>query len=102
MTTWGWDTAAPLGSGSFGKVYAAYGPGRSDVAAKVIPKAKGTTREQLIAKDAPVSPHVVPIVYIEETADSFVLYMPRAEFKPFLDDQRTEVSAILKDLGLAE
>ena len=30
------------------------------------------------------------------------LYMPRAEFKPFLDDQRTEVSAILKDLGLAE
>jgi putative tricarboxylic transport membrane protein len=30
------------------------------------------------------------------------LYMPHAEFKPFLDDQRTEVSAILKDLGLAE
>jgi len=30
------------------------------------------------------------------------LYMPRAEFKPFLDAQRTEVSATLKDLGLAE
>ena len=30
------------------------------------------------------------------------LYMPRAEFKPFLDDQQIEVSAILKDLGLAE
>jgi hypothetical protein len=28
--------------------------------------------------------------------------MPRAEFKPFLDNQRTEVSAILKDLGLTE
>jgi putative tricarboxylic transport membrane protein len=27
------------------------------------------------------------------------LYMPRAEFKPFLDNQRTEVSAILKDLS---
>ncbi|WP_026049757.1 serine/threonine-protein kinase [Microbacterium algeriense] len=80
MTSWGWDTAARLGGGSFGKVYAAYGPGRSDLAAKVIPKAKGTTREQLIADDAPVSPHVVPVLHIEETTDSFVLYMPRAEY----------------------
>jgi serine/threonine-protein kinase len=61
-------------------VYAAYGPGAGPFAAKVVPKAKGSTREQLIAKDAPSSPHVVPILNVEETSDAFVLYMPRADY----------------------
>lgn len=80
VTTWGWDSNTPIGSGGFGKVYAAFGPGTDQLAAKVVPKAEGATREQLIAHDAPTSSHVVPILYVEETPDSFVLYMPRADY----------------------
>lgn len=105
MTTWGWDTAAKLGSGTFGTVYAAYGPNGSALAAKVIPKAKGTTREQLIATDVPVSPHVVPILHIEETDDAFVLYMPRADYslrqKISAGVSAAEAVAILADLAQA-
>ena len=61
-------------------MYAAYGPNAGRLAAKVVPKAKGATREQLIALDAPSSPHVVPILHVEETTDAFVLYMPRAAY----------------------
>lgn len=75
-----WDSAARLGKGTFGTVYQASGPGYGPLAAKVIQKAKSTTREQLIAADAPSSPYVVPILHVEETTDHFVLYMPRADF----------------------
>lgn len=61
-------------------MYEAHGPDGDHLAAKVVPKAEGATREQLIAQDAPVSPHVVPILHAEETADSYVLFMPRAEY----------------------
>jgi serine/threonine protein kinase len=105
VTTWGWNTAARLGNGTFGTVYAAYGPDHSDLAAKVIPKAKGTTREQLIAMDAPVSPHVIPILHIEETPDAFVLYMPRAAHslrqKINAGVSGVEAVAILADLAEA-
>ncbi|WP_052492796.1 serine/threonine-protein kinase [Microbacterium sp. MEJ108Y] len=105
MTTWGWDSGKPLGSGTFGKVYAAYGPDSDQLAAKVVPKAKGTTREQLIAQDAPSSPHVVPILQIEETTDSFILYMPRAEYslrqKMNAGVGAGEAIAILTDLAEA-
>ncbi len=80
VTSWGWDSGKPLGSGGFGKVYEAHGPDGEQLAAKVVPKAEGATREQLIAQDAPSSPHVVPILRVEETTDSFVLYMPRADY----------------------
>lgn len=105
MGTWGWDSAARLGSGTFGTVYEAYGPVSHPVAAKVIPKAKGTTREQLIGQDAPDSPYVVPILHVEETSDSYVLYMPRAEHS--LRDKIAagvgagEAVAILTDLAKA-
>lgn len=79
MATWGWDEGKQLGRGGFGKVYEAHGPTHGRLAAKVVPKAEGATREQLIAQDTPASPHVVPILHVEETPDSFVLFMPRAD-----------------------
>lgn len=59
---WGWDKSKPLGEGGFGHVYEAYGPEPGRLAAKIVPKAAGATREQLIAQDVPGSPHVVPIL----------------------------------------
>lgn len=105
MTTWGWDSSKSLGSGGFGEVYAAYGPNTDQLAAKVVPKAQGSTREQLIAQDAPDSPHVVPILHVEETADFFVLYMPRADYslrdKIALGISSGEAIAILTHLAEA-
>ena len=80
MTTWQWDLDAKLGGGGFGQVYEAQGPSGERLAAKVVPKAEGATREQLIGETSPESPHVIPILRVEETPDSFVLFMPRAEY----------------------
>ncbi|RLQ86424.1 serine/threonine protein kinase [Mycetocola zhadangensis] len=105
VTKWGWDSGKSIGSGGFGEVYAAYGPGTDQLAAKVVPKAEGATREQLIAQDAPSSPHVVPILRVEETPDSFVLYMPRADYslrqKINAGVSAGEAIAILTDLAEA-
>jgi len=105
VTTWGWDSSNSLGGGGFGKVYAAYGPGTDHLAAKVVAKVEGATREQLIAQDAPTSPHVVPILHVEETPDSFVLYMPRADYslrqKIGAGISAGEAIAILTDLAEA-
>lgn len=80
MTEWAWDETRRLGGGGFGQVYEAHGPRTGPLAAKVVPKAPGATREQIIAQDVPTSTHVVPIVHAEETDDAFVLFMPRADF----------------------
>jgi len=105
MSTWGWDVGKTLGSGGFGKVYEAFGPDTDQLAAKVVPKTDGATREQLIAQDAPSSPHVVPILHVEETTDSFVLYMPRADYslrqKISTGVSAGEAIAILTDLAEA-
>jgi len=86
-------------------VYEAHGPGEDQLAAKVVAKARGATREQLIAQDAPSSPHVVPILHVEETSDSFVLYMPRADYslrqKINAGVPAGEAIAILTDLAEA-
>jgi len=103
VTTWGYDSGKSLGTGGFGKVYAAHGPGSDQLAAKVVPKAAGATREQLIAQDTPVSPYVVPILHVEETDDSFVLYMPRADYslrQKISDSVSTsDAIAVLTDLA---
>lgn len=105
VTTWGWDSDDSLGSGGFASVYAAHGPGADKLAAKVVPKAQGATREQLIAQDAPSSPHVIPILHVEETPNSFVLYMPRADYslrqKINAGISAGEAIAILTDLAEA-
>lgn len=105
MSLWGWNSDESLGKGGFGKVYAAYGPDTDQLAAKVVPKAEGATREQLIAQDAPSSPHVVPILHVEETPDTYVLYMPRAVYslrqKINAGVNAGEAIAILTDLAEA-
>lgn len=80
MTDWEWDESKRLGGGGFGQVYEAHGPTADRLAAKVVPKAEGASREQLIAQDAPESSHVVPILHVEETSDAYVLFMPRADY----------------------
>lgn len=80
METWEWDTRERLGGGGFGEVFAASGPKNESLAAKVVPKAAGSTREQLIGQDSLESPHIVPILHVEETPDAFVLFMPRADY----------------------
>ncbi len=105
MDAWAWDPERQLGSGGFGRVYEASGPGSAPLAAKVVPKAPGATREQLIAQDAPASPHVVPILHVEEISDAYVLYMPRAE-RSLRDEIGTGITAgaaitILTDLAEA-
>jgi serine/threonine-protein kinase len=80
MTLWEWDETKSLGGGGFGQVYEARGPVAEPLAAKIVPKAPGASREQLIGGDVPSSPHVVPILHVEETSELFALFMPRADY----------------------
>lgn len=80
MTTWNWDPDAQLGGGGFGKVYKAKSPAGDHLAAKVVPKIQGATREQLIGGKLPSSPHIVPVLHVEETIDAFILFMPLADY----------------------
>ncbi|WP_323986733.1 serine/threonine-protein kinase [Microbacterium plantarum] len=104
---WKWDVEKPLGRGGFGHVYEAWGPSGPG-AAKVVKKATGGDREQLVVSGLPHSRHIIPVLQVEETEDSWVLFMPRAElslrdrmFKPV---SVPEAITILKDIaqGLAE
>jgi len=67
-----------LGSGGFGTVYAASGPGGERSAAKFVRKSDGATRE-LLAENLPESPHIVPVIDSGDSEDFWVLIMPRAE-----------------------
>lgn len=75
---WTFDAEQVLGKGGFGRVYSATSPAGEQVAAKVVPKAPGASRE-LLGEGLPPSPHLVPILFVDETPDAYVLYMPRAE-----------------------
>lgn len=79
VDSWKWDSAVRIGGGGFGQVFEASGPGHERLAVKVVPKAAGATREQLIVDDIPESPHVVPVLHVSETPDSYLLFMPRAD-----------------------
>lgn len=101
---WEFDSNRPLGRGGFGRVYEARGP-IGDAAAKVVPKAAGGDREQLVVSGLPVSRNIVPVHHVVETDDSWVLYMPRAEYS--LRDRMTqpvpaaEAVQILQDIAQA-
>lgn len=105
MTMWKWDVGAELGDGGFGKVYEAEGPSSGRLAAKVVPKAEGATREQLIGEGSLQSPHIIPILHVEETTDSYVLFMPRADYslrqKIGTGIPASEAIAILLDVAQA-
>ncbi|WP_425154883.1 serine/threonine-protein kinase [Candidatus Palauibacter sp.] len=72
-----WTVGDRIGEGGFGRVYAVTAGARSAVA-KLIPKAPGAERE-LLFLDLPGVRNVVPIIDSGETADHWVLVMPRAE-----------------------
>lgn len=101
---WELDSNRPLGRGGFGRVYEARGP-NGEAAAKVIPKAAGGDREQLVVGGLPISKNIVPVHHVVETDDSWVLYMPRAEYS--LRDRMTqpvpaaEAVQILQDIARA-
>jgi serine/threonine protein kinase len=73
-----WTLGESLGSGGFGRVYAATLDGEEAVA-KLVPKDPGAQRELLLAGDLSGVPNVVPVIGVGETDDSWAIVMPRAE-----------------------
>lgn len=80
MNSVGWivDRDAPLGRGGFAAVYRGSDPEGRQVAAKVVPKQPGSDRE-LLMEELPASPHLVPLLFVVETDDAWILFMPLAE-----------------------
>ncbi|MFE9959238.1 serine/threonine-protein kinase [Micromonospora sp. NPDC005299] len=72
-----WTLGKPIGQGGFGSVLEATSEETADAVAKLIPKEPGAERELLFA-DLSGARNVVPILDSGETADSWVLVMPRA------------------------
>lgn len=73
-----WVLGDPLKKGGFGQVYAATGDGGRAVAVKLVPKEPGADRELLFANPEGVR-NVVPVLDCGETADAYVMVMPRAD-----------------------
>lgn len=75
-----WTLGDRIGdTAGFGKVFAASSAGCPDAVVKLVPKAPGAERELLFADDLSEVRNVVPVIDSGETADSWVLVMPRAE-----------------------
>jgi len=102
-----WVVGEVIGAGGFGRVYAVTSDGEEAVA-KLVPKDPGADRELLFIDLGDVR-NVIPIIDSGETADEWVLVMPRAErsLRQHLDsrgDKRLEVEeavSILTDLAIA-
>jgi hypothetical protein len=73
-----WVLGKPLKNGGFGQVYAATGSDGSAVAVKLVPKEPGADRELLFANPEGVR-NIVPVLDFGETADAYVMVMPRAD-----------------------
>jgi len=89
-----WVVGEVIGAGGFGRVYAVTSDGEEAVA-KLVPKDPGADRELLFIDLGDVR-NVIPIIDSGETADEWVLVMPRAErsLRQHLDsrgDKRLEV-----------
>lgn len=72
-----WTVGEAIGAGGFGRVYVVSSDGDQAVA-KLVPKDPGADRELLFVDLAGVR-NIVPIIDSGETADEWVLVMPRAE-----------------------
>jgi len=102
-----WQLGNQIGRGGFGRVYHALANGESkEYAIKLVPKAKGASREQLFVY-IDNAQNVLPIIESGETATDWVLVMPLAE-KSLQDeiDSRAdftpqEVVKIMKDVAEA-
>ncbi|MEV0271516.1 serine/threonine-protein kinase [Hamadaea sp. NPDC050747] len=102
-----WIIGERLGGGGFGQIYVATSDDGQDAVAKFVPKEPGAQRELLFADLTDVR-NVVPILDSGETADSWVLVMPRAErsLREHLDAEGgpmalADVLPILTDLAEA-
>lgn len=102
-----WVVGEMIGAGGFGRVYAVTSDGEEAVA-KLVPKDPGADRELLFLDLVGVR-NVVPVIDRGETADEWVLVMPRAErsLRQYLDsrdDERLgveEAVSILTDPAIA-
>lgn len=76
-----WQVGQPLAGGGYGTVCEATSADGQPAVAKLVPKAPGAERELLFgdALTAAKLENVVPILDQGETADAWVLVMPRAE-----------------------
>lgn len=76
-----WQVGQPLAGGGYGTVYEATSADGQPAVAKLVPKVPGAERELLFgdALTAAKFEYVVPILDQGETADAWVLVMPRAE-----------------------
>jgi eukaryotic-like serine/threonine-protein kinase len=72
-----WLVGELLGGGGFGQVYAAESASGDTGALKLVPKAPGAQRE-LLFEDLAGARNIVPIIDLGETADYWVIVMPRA------------------------
>ena len=73
-----WEIGRQIADGGFGRVLEAMSDGLPACVAKLVPKDPGAERELLFVDLRDVR-HVVPIIDSGETADHWVLIMPRAE-----------------------
>ena len=79
LATQTWTLGAQIGDRSgFGKVYEARGADGTVGVVKLIPKEPGADRELLFEELSGV-PNIVPIIDSGETADEWVIAMPRAD-----------------------
>lgn len=102
-----WTLGETLGSGGFGRVYAASSGGEEAVI-KLVPKDPGAQRELLLADDLSGVPNVVPVIDSGESGDNWAILMPRAEqsLRDYLlaigrPLKETEVLCILLDITKA-
>ena len=73
-----WHIGEQVGSGGFGRVFAAQSTLGATAVVKFIPKSPGADRELLFENLGDV-PNVVPIIDSGDSGDSWVLVMPKAE-----------------------
>jgi eukaryotic-like serine/threonine-protein kinase len=75
-----WTIGERIGdTAGFGRVHAASSPEFPAAVVKFVPKAPGAERELLFADDLAGARNVVPVIDSGETAEDWVLVMPRAE-----------------------
>ena len=102
-----WSIGDCIGSGGFGKVFAAQSESGETAVVKLIPKSPGADREILFEELSGV-PNVIPIIDSGDTDDSHVLVMPRADYSlrdymDRLDDHVIvdDVIGVLRDVAEA-
>jgi eukaryotic-like serine/threonine-protein kinase len=91
-----WELGALIGGGGFGKVYEATSASGDRAAVKLVPKVPGAEREMLFV-NLDDARNVVPVIESGETADSWVIVMPRAD-----KSLRQRLNEVAGPLGTAD